>query len=107
VRPGCGLVTGGTTVSITGTGFTSGATVQFGSTPATSVTVLSSTSLKAVTPPGSGLVDVTVTTPDGTSPVVNGDRFTYIALPTVTGVFPRGRTDHRREHGHHHRDRLP
>jgi hypothetical protein len=88
VRPGCGLVTGGTTVSITGTGFTSGATVQFGSTPATSVTVLPSTSLKAATPPGSGLVDVTVTTPDGTSPVVNGDRFTYIALPTVTGVSP-------------------
>lgn len=84
-----GLVTGGTTVSIKGTGFTSGATVQFGSTPATSVTVLSSTSLKVVTPPGSpGLVDVTVTTPDGTSPVVNGDRFTYVALPTVTGVSP-------------------
>ena len=84
-----GLVAGGTTVSIKGTGFTSGATVQFGSTPATSVTVLSSTSLSVVTPPGSpGLVDVTVTTPDGTSPVVNGDRFTYVALPTVTGVSP-------------------
>lgn len=84
-----GLVTGGTTVSITGTGFASGATVQFGSAPATSVTVLSSTSLKAVTPPGSpGLVDVTVTTPDSTSPIVSGDRFTYVALPTVTGVSP-------------------
>jgi hypothetical protein len=84
-----GLVTGGTTISIKGTGFTSGATVQFGSTPATSVTVLSSTSLKAVTPLGApGLVDVTVTTPDSTSPVVNGDRFTYVALPTVTGVSP-------------------
>lgn len=51
--------------------------------------MLSSTSLSVVTPPGSpGLVDVTVTTPDGTSPVVNGDRFTYVALPTVTGVSP-------------------
>jgi hypothetical protein len=84
-----GLVTGGTTVSVRGTGFTSGATVQFGSTPATSVTVLSSTLLSVVTPPGSpGVVDVTVTTPDGTSPVVTGDRFTYVALPTVTGVSP-------------------
>jgi hypothetical protein len=84
-----GSVTGGTTVTVKGTGFTSGATVQFGSTPATSVTVLSSTSLKVVTPPGSpGVVDVTVTASDGTSPVVNGDRFTYIALPTVTGVSP-------------------
>jgi hypothetical protein len=84
-----GLVTGGTTVTVKGSGFTSGATVQFGSTPATSVTVLSSTSLRVVTPAGSpGPVDVTVTTPDGTSPVVNGDRFTYVALPTVTGVSP-------------------
>jgi hypothetical protein len=84
-----GLVTGGTTVTVKGTGFTSGSTVQFGSTPATSVTVLSSTSLSVVTPPGSpGPVDVTVTTSDGTSPVVSGDRFTYVALPTVTGVSP-------------------
>ena len=84
-----GLVTGGTTVTVTGTGFASGDTVQFGSTPATSVTVLSGTSLSVVAPPNSsGLVDVTVTTPDGTSPVVNGDRFTYVALPTVTGVSP-------------------
>ena len=89
VSPALGLVTGGTKVSVKGTGFTSGTTVQFGSTPATSVTVLSSTSLSVVTPPGSpGLVDVTVTTPDGTSLVVNGDRFTYVALPTVTGVSP-------------------
>ena len=87
--PAFGLVTGGTTVTVTGTGFTNGATVQFGSTPATSVTVVSSTSLNAVSPPGSpGVVDVTVTTPDGTSPVVNGDKFTYIALPTITGVSP-------------------
>ena len=87
--PAFGLVTGGTTVTVKGTGFTSGATVQFGSTPATSVTVLSSTSLRVVDPPGSpGVVDVTVTTPDGTSPVVTGDQFTYIALPTVTGVSP-------------------
>jgi hypothetical protein len=84
-----GLVTGGTTVSVKGAGFTSGATVQFGSTPAPSVTVLSSTSLSVVTPPGSpGVVDVTVTTPDGTSPVSSGDKFTYVALPTVTGVSP-------------------
>jgi hypothetical protein len=84
-----GSVAGGSTLSIKGTGFTSGATVQFGSTPAASVTVLSSTSLKAVIPPGSpGVVDVTVTTPDSTSPVVSGDKFTYVALPTITGVSP-------------------
>lgn len=84
-----GLVTGGMTLTVTGTNFTSGSTVQFGSTPATSVTVLSSTSLSVVTPPGlPGAVDVTVTTPDGTSPVSNSDKFFYVALPTITGVSP-------------------
>ena len=88
--PAFGLVTGGTKVTVKGSGFTSGATVQFGSTPATSVTVLSSTSLTAVAPPGSpGVVDVTVTTPDGiTSLISTSDRFTYVALPTITGVSP-------------------
>jgi hypothetical protein len=47
--------------------------VQFGSTPATSATVLSSTSLSVVTPPGSpGPVDVTVTTPEGITATQNG-----------------------------------
>lgn len=84
-----GLVTGGTAVFVNGTGFTSGATVQFGSTPATSVTVLSSNSLSVVTPPGSpGVVNVTVTTPAGTSAVSSGDQFTYLPLPAVTAVTP-------------------
>jgi IPT/TIG domain len=89
VSPNFGLVSGGTTVGVTGTGFVSGTTVQFGSTPATSVTVLSTTSLSVVSPPGStGIADITVTTPFGTSAVSLRDQFTYIPLPAVTGVSP-------------------
>ncbi len=77
---------GGTSVTITGTGFTNGATVSFGSTPATGVTLASATSLTAVSPAGGGVVDVTVTTPGGTSATNAGDKFSY--TPSVTGGSP-------------------
>src|SRR5439155_25384116 len=44
ISPNSGTYNGGTGVTITGTGFLSGAMVTFGGTPATSVTVVSSTS---------------------------------------------------------------
>jgi len=65
--------------------------VLFGSTPATSVTVLSSTSLSVVTAPWLARPRRCHRDhPYGTSPVTsNGlDQFTYLALPTVTGVSP-------------------
>ena len=84
-----GLVSGGTTVTVRGTGFTSGTTVQFGSIPATSVTVHSNTSLSVVSPPNSaGVADITVTNQIGTSAVSLADQFTYLPLPAVTGVSP-------------------
>ena len=95
VSPNSGPVAGGTSVTITGTGFTVGAptTVAFGGVGnATNVNVVSTTSITATTPADAnsngGLVDVTVTTPGGTSAINAGDHFTYIALPTVTGVAP-------------------
>ena len=39
-------------------------------------------------PAGTGTVDVTVTTPIGTSPTSSADHFTYTAAPTVTVVSP-------------------
>ena len=50
-------------VTITGTGFTGATAVDFGTTAATSVTVVSDTSITADSPAGTGTVDVTVTTP--------------------------------------------
>jgi hypothetical protein len=75
-----GPTTGGTAVTVTGTGFTEAETVDFGSTPGTDLTVTSATSLTVVSPPAAaGTVDVRVTTPSGTSPIVPADHFTYRA----------------------------
>ncbi|QHW33438.1 hypothetical protein GZH47_23335 [Paenibacillus rhizovicinus] len=96
ISPASGPVTGGTSVTISGTGFTGATGVMFGANEATSYTVNSDTSITATSPVGSGKVDVTVTTPAGTSAAVTGDSFTYlsnddgseITLPAVTGISP-------------------
>jgi sugar lactone lactonase YvrE len=89
ISPTSGPTTGGTNVTITGTNFLSGATVLFRTTAATGVIVVSPTSMTAVAPAGAaGTADVTVTTPGGTSATNTADRFTYVATPTVTSVFP-------------------
>jgi hypothetical protein len=88
VAPNTGSVVGGTTVTITGTGFAAGATVAFGSTAATSVTFVSATQLKVVAPAhAAGTVDVSVTTASGTSAHGVRDLFAYGA-PTVTSFTP-------------------
>ena len=81
VNPTSGPAAGGTSVTITGTGFTAGTTVKFGSADAAGIVFSSSTSITAVSPPGTGTVDVTVTTPGGTSPTSSADRFTYTTSP--------------------------
>jgi DNA-binding beta-propeller fold protein YncE len=86
VEPNIGPAAGGTSVTITGTGFSGATAVKFGSTNATSFTVNSEGSITAVSPAGTGPVHVTVTTPAGTSPITSADRFTY--GPTVTKVEP-------------------
>jgi sugar lactone lactonase YvrE len=89
ISPASGPVAGGTTVTITGTNFLSGATVLFGTTAATGVTVVSGTSITAIAPAGSaGIVDVTVTTSDGKSATSAADHFTYISMLTDTITFP-------------------
>ena len=78
---------GGTSVVITGTGFTGASAVVFGSTSATGFTVNSATQITATAPAGSaGTVDITVTTTGGTSATGAGDQFTYVAAPTVTSL---------------------
>ncbi|MEU5208658.1 IPT/TIG domain-containing protein [Streptomyces sp. NPDC020742] len=85
ITPNSGATTGGTAVTLTGTGLSGATAVRFGSTPATSFTVVSDTQITAVAPPGTGTVQVTVTTPGGTS---NGLSFTYAATPTLISVSP-------------------
>lgn len=81
-----GPAVGGTAVTITGTGFSAVAGVTFGGTPATSVVMVSPTSVTCVTPAhAAGAVDVVVTNGDAqTGTGVNA--FTYVAAPTVTSV---------------------
>ena len=92
VSPTSGPSTGGTTVSLTGTGFSGATAINFGSNdPAIFYTINSPTSITVTAPPGVlGLNDITVTTPGGTSPTSAADRFTYTVppAPAVTKVAP-------------------
>jgi hypothetical protein len=92
VAPSTGPTTGGTAVTITGTDFQTGATVMFGTRPATDVTVVSATSITARTPLGPATeqlaVDVVVTNPDSQS-ATSHPGFTYTVPPlAVVSVTP-------------------
>lgn len=92
ISPSTGPVAGGTTITVTGSGFYGGGAssavsgVTVGGNAATSVTVSSDTSLTAVTPSGTaGARDVVVTTSGGSSVAAS---FTYAPVPTITSVTP-------------------
>jgi large repetitive protein len=87
LSPTTGPAAGGTFVTITGSGFTGAKAVDFGTTAATSVTVVSATTITAESPAGTGTVNVTVITQGGTSAISAADQFTYaVAAPTVVSL---------------------
>ena len=90
VDPATGPATGGAAVTITGTGFVSGATVAFDGIPATSVVFVSATSITCVTPAhAAGAVNVVVTNPDlQTGTAVNA--FSYLAVAAPPPVSSAG-----------------
>ncbi|HEX4244689.1 MAG TPA: IPT/TIG domain-containing protein, partial [Acidimicrobiales bacterium] len=85
VSPNNGPTTGGTSITITGTGFATGATVTIGQgngttgAVAATVTSITSTTITATTGGGAkaGTFNLFVTTPEGTSAANIGDHFTY------------------------------
>ncbi len=84
ISPPSGPVSGGTSVDITGSGFTNAIVVDFGAgQPTYDFTVNSDTSITAVSPMGENpdTVSITVTTPGGTSATSSADRFDYVADP--------------------------
>jgi hypothetical protein len=84
ISPSGGPLAGGALVTVTGTNFTDTTVVDFGATAGTGVVVNPDGTSLSVTAPSEppGTVDVTVTTPAGTSASGPADRFTYF-IPTV------------------------
>lgn len=83
VSPGSGPTAGGTTITLTGTGFScfdGNCTVTVGGVPAIAVNGVDKTTVTAVTGPhAAGFVDVTVSDGLSTSTLVNA--FTYVQIP--------------------------
>ena len=88
VSPNSGPLTFGNAVTISGSGFTGATSVHFGTTVA-GFTFKSDSDILATAPAGvAGTVNVTVTTPAGTSATSASDQYTYFAVPVVSGVSP-------------------
>ena len=79
VSPSTGLTSGGNKVTIKGSGLNGASVVHFGSVAVTSFAVAAKGNKITVTAPahGAGVVDITVTTPAGTSSTSNADLYTF------------------------------
>jgi hypothetical protein len=96
VSPGSGSTLGGTSVTISGSNFAAGATVSFGGAAASSVTVVSDTTLTAVTPQhASGAADVVVSASGKSGTLRSG--YTFQApgrqdnqSPTIANISVKG-----------------
>ncbi len=87
LQPKKGPATGGNTVTIKGTNLGEVVSVSFGGVEAEHVTVESVNAVTATAPPGAGMVDVTVTSIDGTSEIGPNDHYTY-GKASITEVSP-------------------
>jgi hypothetical protein len=84
-----GPAAGGTSLTITGTGFTSATAVNFAGVPDTSITVTGDTSITLVTPPTAPGTDaVTVTNSGGTSADSATFQFTFVPAPVISSLSP-------------------
>ena len=87
VSPNSGSTGSDTTVTIKGTNFVAGATVTFGGTAASNVTVTSSTSITATAPAhAAGAVNVVVSDSNGSATLTSG--FTYIQNKAILSWNP-------------------
>ncbi len=83
VSPTNGAPAGGTSVTVSGTGFTGATSVDFGAGNPGTITSNTAGKIVVTSPastlagPGTGTVDVTVTTPNGTSATNANDLYTY------------------------------
>jgi hypothetical protein len=104
VSPPTGPTAGGTEVDIIGTGFAGATEVAWGATdlfaigpslpasatdhasvtPTLTFTLVSPTLITLIAPAGTGIVNVSLTTPLGTSAITAADHFTYVAAVAIT-----------------------
>ena len=88
ISPTAGPTSGGTSVTLQGTAFSDGVRVMFGSQVSTSVVVVSSTQIRAVTPPHSaGTVEIKVANSDLEKATLTS-AFDYVPSPTLESVTP-------------------
>ncbi len=109
VNPNTGPASGGTTVKIKGSGFTSATEVDFGPGNPTSFTVNSDTSITAVSPgssAGAGPVHVMVVNPGGIERDVERGHIHLPGAPERHVGVPGGRATFGRHTGRHNRNRL-
>lgn len=89
INSNSGTASGGAGVTLTGAGLTGATGVTFDGVAATSVNVVNSTTVTAVTPAhAAGVVDVVITTPSGSATLTNG----YMYVATVVGQAASGGT---------------
>ncbi|HLK34717.1 MAG TPA: galactose oxidase-like domain-containing protein [Terriglobales bacterium] len=92
VSPATGSTNGGDTITIAGSNFFSGATVQVGGIQATNVSVVSSSSITATTPAHAvGTANVAVTNPDSQKTTLP-NAFTYATGSGISFVQARAAT---------------
>ncbi len=90
VSPASGSLAGLIPVTVKGKNLNGATAVTFGTAPGTHVTPVSATEVTVLSPASSttGPVNVSVTTPGGTSAISKEDKFTYLPVPVVTGISP-------------------
>jgi hypothetical protein len=89
ISPSSGSPAGGTSVTVSGTGFTGATRVGFGGLAASNYTVVSDSQITAVSPAQTGAHYVIVTGPGGSSANVPADIYSYTAAaPAITGISP-------------------
>lgn len=88
VTPSVGDEAGGTSVTITGFGFTSATDVTFGGSSADNIVVVDNTTITCDTPSGTGVVDVVVVRPTTNLTLTNGFEYVVPNPPTIVSISP-------------------
>jgi hypothetical protein len=89
ISPVTGPLAGGTVVTVTGTNLGGATSIAFGTVAGTAVSCTSSTACTVKAPAeAAGTVDITVTTPSGTSAKSAADHYTFAPAPALTSISP-------------------